>query len=213
MAVALGDTASLAAITRRRDTLTPISAHTMAYVSQLDAVDLDRAQRIADAAVDNARLQGDKYAALIGAHDLALNRGRPSAAVVANTRSRDVAVTSARVYLRERVRDALYWDGDSTAAVAAVHELERTAFGPMPQKPMERYGQIVDLCNVELWRAGHEDTRTVATSVQRLRRLSGLATDPGYNVFAQSCAMLLDAVADGSGVRRYGVAGRDHSPA
>src|SRR5687768_13278727 len=44
MAVALGDSTSLAAITRRRDTLTPISAHTMAYMSQLDAVDLDRAQ-------------------------------------------------------------------------------------------------------------------------------------------------------------------------
>ena len=52
MAVALGDSASLADITRRRDTLTPISAHTMAYMSQLDAVDLDRAQRIADAAVE-----------------------------------------------------------------------------------------------------------------------------------------------------------------
>ena len=120
MAVALGDSASLAAITRRRDTLTPISAHTMASMSQIDAVDLDRAQRIADAAVQNARVQGDKYAALINAHDFALNRGRPSAAVVATTRSREVAMPSARGYLRERVRDALYWDGDSAAAAAAV---------------------------------------------------------------------------------------------
>ena len=195
MAVALGDSASLAEITRRRDTLTPISAHTMAYMSQLDAVDLDRAQRIADAAVENARAQGDKFAALVSAHDLALNRGRPSAAVVANTRSREVVAAGARMYLRERVRDALYWDGDSAAAVAAVRELERTAFGPTPDKPMDRYGQIVDLCNVELWRAGHGDARTVASSVARLRRVSAASGDAGITTFAHSCAMLLDAVA------------------
>jgi len=195
MAVALGDSTSLEAITRRRDTLTPISAHTMAHMSQIDAVDLDRAERVADAAVRSARAQGDKYVALINAHDLALNRGRPSVAMVATTRSRDVAVASARVYLRERVRDALYWDGDSAAAVAAVRELERTAFGPTPEKPGERYGQIVDLCNVELWRAGHGDARTVGSSVARLRRLSASSPEPGINAFAQSCATLLDAVA------------------
>jgi serine/threonine-protein kinase len=194
MAVALGDSASLAAITRRRDTLTPISAHTMAYMSQLDAVDLDRAQRIADAAVEHAQARGDKYAALVSAHDLALNRGRPSAAVVASTRSREVAMTSARVYLRERVRDALYWDGDSAAATGAVRELERTAFGPAPSTSGDRYGQLVDLCNVELWRAGHRDARTVASSVARLRRVSA-PEDAGITAFAHSCATLLDAVA------------------
>jgi serine/threonine-protein kinase len=201
MAVALGDSASLAAITRRRDTLTPISAHTMAYMSQLDAVDLDRAQRVADAAVENAHAQGDKYAALVSAHDLALNRGRPSAAVVANTRSRDVGVTSARVYLRERVRDALYWDGDSAAAAAAVRELERTAFGPAPAKQNDRYGQLVDLCNVELWRAAHGDARTVASSVTRLRRVSASSDDAAITTFAHSCATLLDAVSASSNGR------------
>ncbi|HUQ82528.1 MAG TPA: hypothetical protein VM076_15370, partial [Gemmatimonadaceae bacterium] len=201
MAVALGDSASLAAITQRRSALTPISAHTMAYMSQLDAVDLDRAQRVTDAAVENARVQGDKYAALLTAHDLALNRGRPSVAVVASTQSRDVAITSTRVSLRERVRDALYWDGDSAAAVAAVKELERTAFALTPDKPNDRFAQIVDLCNVELWRAGHDDTRTVVGSVARLRRLSAGATDAAYGTFAQSCATLLDAVAATSGGR------------
>ena len=193
MAVALGDSASLDEITRRRDTLTPISAHTMAYMSQLDAVDLDRAQRIADAAVQNARAQGDRFAALVSAHDLALNRGRPSAAIVANTRTRDVAVANTRMYLRERVRDALYWDGDSTAAAAAVRELERTAFGLTPGKPVERFGQIVDLCNVELWRAEHDDERTLSTSIAQLRRAA--ASGEQGAPFANACATLLDAVA------------------
>jgi tetratricopeptide (TPR) repeat protein/predicted Ser/Thr protein kinase len=200
VAVALGDSASLSAITRRTDTLTPISAHTMAYMSQVDAVDLDRAQRVADAAVENARQQSDRYVALLTAHDLALNRGRPSAAVVANTRARDVAA-SARVSLRERVRDALYWDGDSAAAATAVRELERTAFGPTPEKPADRFGQVVDLCNVELWRAGHDDSRTLATSVARLRRIPVQGADAAAAAFAQSCAMLLDAVAATGGGR------------
>jgi serine/threonine-protein kinase len=196
MAVALGDSASLNDITRRRDTLTPISAHTMAYMSQIDAVDLERAQRIADAAVESARMQGDKYVALVNAHDLALNRGRPSAAVVANARSRDAAsAAGTRVYLRERVRDALYWDGDSVAAEAAVRELERTAFGPVPEKPADRFGQIVDLCNVELWRAGHDDARTLSSSVARLRHAAASTTEMPLTGFAHSCATLLDAVA------------------
>jgi hypothetical protein len=195
MAVALGDSASLADITRRRDTLTPISAHTMAYMSQIDAVDLDRAQRISDAAVENARIQGDKYAALVNAHDLALNRGRPAAAVRANARSRDVAASNPRVYLRERVRDALYWDGDSAVAVAAVRELARTAFGPTPEKPSERFGQIVDLCNVELWRVGHDDLRTLTTSITRLRHAATASPEVPVSGFANACATLLDAIA------------------
>ena len=193
MAVALGDSQSLADITRRRDTLTPISAHTMAQMSQLDAVDLDRAQRISDAAVENARIQGDKYAALVTAHDLALNRGQPAAAVRANTRSREVAAANTRVYLRERVRDALYWDGDSAVAAAAVRELERTAFGPTPEKPSDRFGQIVDLCNVELWRVGHDDLRTLTTSIVRLRQATASPEMP--TSFPTVCATVLDAIA------------------
>jgi serine/threonine-protein kinase len=195
MAVALGDSASLTEITRRRDTLTPISAHTMAYMSQLDAVDLDRAQRVADAAVDHARVQSDKYVALVNAHDLALNRGRPSAAVVASSKGRELAVANARVYLRERLRDALYWDGDSAAAASAVRELERTAFGPPARKQMDRNAQIVDLCNVELWRVGHNDPRTLVSSIDRLRRVTAPPTESGIVGFARMCATLLDAVA------------------
>ena len=196
MAVALGDSAALNEISRRRDGLTPISAHTVASVSQLDAVDLDRAERVADAAVENARAASDRYAALVTAHDLALNRGRPSVAIVVTARTRDAAAdANTRTYLRERVRDALYWDGDSTAAAAAVRELERTAFAPVPEKRSERVAQIVDLCNVELWRAGHGDSRTVAASVTRLRRLAAMMSEPGIESFAGSCAMLLDAVA------------------
>ena len=115
-------------------------------------------------------------------------------------------MASARVTLRERVRDALYWDGDSAAAAAAVRELERTAFGPTPVKAGDRFGQIVDLCNVELWRAGHDDARTVASSVARLRRASATSSEAGIRAFAHSCATLLDAVAATS-------SGRSDAPA
>ena len=196
MAVALGDSASLAAITRRRDTLTPISAHTMAYMSQIDAVDLDRAQRIADAAVENARVQGDKYAALINAHDLALNRGRPSAAVVANTRSREVAVASARVYLRERVRDALYWDGDSAAAVGS--GARARAHGVRADAGEAGRSVRADRGSVQRGAVARGARRRAHGREQRgcdcadCRRQHG---DAGISAFAHSCATLLDAVA------------------
>jgi len=143
--------------------------------------------------VENARVQGDKYAALVNAHDLALNRGRPAAAVRANTRTREVAAANTRVYLRERVRDALYWDGDSAVAAAAVRELERTAFKPTPEKPSDRFGQLVNLCNVELWRVGHDDLRTLTTSIGRLRHAAASPEVP-VSGFANACATLLDAI-------------------
>ncbi len=167
----------------------------MASMSQIDAVDLDRAQRISDAAVENARIQGDKYAALVNAHDLALNRGRPAVAIRANAQSREAAPANTRVYLRERVRDALYWDGDSVAAVTAVRELERTAFGPTPEKASDRFGQIVDLCNVELWRVGHDNLLTSTASIARLRHAATAWPEMPTSSFATACAMLLDAVA------------------
>ncbi|MBW8839089.1 MAG: hypothetical protein JF602_04425, partial [Gemmatimonadetes bacterium] len=92
------------------------------------------------------------------------------------------------------MRDALYWDGDSVAAVAAVRELERTAFGPTPEKPSDRFGQIVDLCNVELWRVGHDNLGTSTASIARLRR-AATAWPEMPTTFATACAMLLDAIA------------------
>lgn len=144
--------------------------------------------------MENARLQGDKYAALVNAHDLALNRGRPAAALRANAQSREVAAANTRVYLRERVRDALYWDGDRATAAAAVRELEHTAFGPTPEKPSDRFGQTVDICNVELWRVGHDDLRTLTSSIARLRHGGTASPQMATTTFANACAMLLDAI-------------------
>jgi hypothetical protein len=65
----------------------------------------------------------------------------------------------------------------------------------VPEKPGDRFGQIVDLCNVELWRAGHDDTRTLTSSVARLRHAAASSTEMPLTGFAHSCATLLDAVA------------------
>jgi hypothetical protein len=75
-----------------------------------------------------------------------------------------------------------------------VHDLERTAFGPTPEKPQERFNQMVDLCNVELWRVGHDDLRTSTASIARLRHAATASPEMPTTSFANACATLLDAI-------------------
>jgi hypothetical protein len=40
----------------------------------------------------------------------------------------------------------------------------------------------VDLCNVELWRAGHDDARTLVSSITRLRRFATVSNGCRFGV-------------------------------
>ena len=136
MAVALGDSASLAAITRRRDTLTPISAHTMAYMSQLDARrPRSRAAHCRGGGGERARAGRQVRRARERARPRAQSRAAVGGGGGEHADPRGGRDECARVSARAGARRAvLGWR--QLRRRAAVRELERTAFGPAPEKPV-----------------------------------------------------------------------------
>ena len=181
-AVALGDTAALDDLLRRRDELTPTATHTIAQVALTEAIDLDRATAVLESGIARAATESERFWMLLDMHDLELNRGRPSRALAV---TRQYAVAGAPGFeLRERVRDALFSDGDSAAGYAAARELARRDSAPLPP-PTDgnaRASRLADRCTLELWRIAHGDTTTA-------RRAIGLLPTDG--VCAQALAATL----------------------
>ena len=195
-AAALGDTAELARLRARAPAMSPASLHTIQLVSQLDAVDLASAERAAAVRLARPLVGAEAYTALAAAHDQALNRGRPREALSLTARYA-AAEPYPHAALRERIRDALFWDGDTTAGAAAAGELARVvaAARPVTGDGDARAEQLVNVCTLEMWRLAHDDDRTAHRGIELLRgdarggdRLTGAAD------FGAQCAVLLDAM-------------------
>ncbi|MDF1506279.1 hypothetical protein PYV61_25210, partial [Roseisolibacter sp. H3M3-2] len=171
MAVALGDTGALAALERRAPGMHPASVHLIEEISMLDGVDLERAGRIVAASALGAsadRNESDRVAFALISHDVALARGRPARAAAFLEATRE-AGHPAHLIDGAYVLDALFGEGDTAAAVAALRTLEPVAYGPTPATLPLRYRQESALCASELWRVARGDERTAAQSVARLR--------------------------------------------
>jgi tetratricopeptide (TPR) repeat protein len=108
--------------------------------------------------------------ALILAHVLALNRGRPREALAA---LQGMPEHSKHERLRWRVVDALYWDGDNAAAAEAVRELQRYAAAPPAQSADDRDAQYQDLCVEQQWRLARGDLASAGSAIGRLRAANG----------------------------------------
>jgi serine/threonine-protein kinase len=129
-----------------------------------------------------------KFAQRVGA----LNSGRPSDVPAV----REAAGNLGEPALRSRIRDAMSWEGDSAAAIAAVRELTRYVNAPATGASAIRE-QDQDICALGQWRLAHGDLSAAEAASRRLHaaRLPGLQGRDSAS-FAQSialCAALLDA--------------------
>ena len=120
---------------------------------------------------------------------LALNRGRPAEARRLRHERREAMGGSASPLIEE-VMDALYWDGDSVAGVAAVRKLEAMADAVPPDSiPRHPYS-----CVLAQWRLAHGQLSTVRRTIARLRSLSVPPATARVVLISQGCAILLDAL-------------------
>ena len=192
MAVALNDDAMVNDVIRRRNSIHTLSAHTITMISQFDGVGLDGAEQVAATIVESDGSPMEKFVYLLQAHDLAMNRGRLSRALVMSGKYQEYQPGSP-IAVRERVRDALYWDGDQNAARAALVEVERRAYAPTAPEDSAFGWNYSDICTAELWRLEHSDTRTAAASMRRLR--DAARERPGTQManLLNGCALILDA--------------------
>ena len=98
--------------------------------------------------------------------------------------------------LRDRLRWALWWDGDTSRAVEAARELRLSADGPLVSGRALR-SQYADVCALGLWRAGHAEFAAAKSAGDRLRaaHMAGLHGDDSASAehYPELCAALIDA--------------------
>ncbi|MBC7790028.1 MAG: serine/threonine protein kinase [Anaerolineae bacterium] len=192
MAVALGDSVALADIEARRSSLNSMTVHSIQFISQLDGVDVDRAERISRERTPRDAPSSLRSYRVLAAHDLELNRGRPSNAL-ALTGELAREQGPAGVELRERIKDALFWDGDTTGAAAAVATLARATAGTPPDSNPARALYFVNLCYVELWKLARGDAASASANIARLRQ-GATGALAGNASFTNGCAIMLEAL-------------------
>ncbi len=127
-------------------------------------------------------------------HVLALNGGRPQEAARILTGKPDVPGLSANVGLP--MREALYWGGDTTAAVEVARRLvPRAAGATLPGEAGKVH--IRSLCTLTTWRLSRGDYRYAEAAARRLREstVRGLAERDSIVMieYKTKCAALLEA--------------------
>ena len=134
----------------------------------------------------------ERVDAALAAHSLAMNLGRTADALAQTSRLRDLRPDS-HAYLRLRVFDALYGDGD----IAAGSEAARTLGAPIDSlfRALPRAGSRIaaDACTVAQWRLAHGDTSEVRAIIALLRARDMRRDDQPVSVAPAVCGDLLGA--------------------
>jgi tetratricopeptide (TPR) repeat protein len=200
MAVSLGDSAALRMLRARFDEMPMGTLRLILMTAECDAVALDDADEAVAAMLRRAATADERAITLVHAHAYALNRGRRADALrTTEALARDDPVP--RWHLRIRVLDALYADGDTAAAQAAVDTLRRFADAPLASDLRARSAQYEDITVVTQWQLWHGDRRALSRVLKRLT--VGAPSDSLRRVVASRIdASLLRALATNSGGSR-----------
>ena len=192
-ALASGDSAALERLRAELPGRDTWELRAFAHASQLGAPSLDDGARALAIIEKRSSTLAERVDATLAAHSLALERGSTSEALEATTRLRRLLPAS-RAWLRLRVLDGLYGDGDASAATAAADSLAG-AMGSAPfQTSGTSEGWLADACVLSQWRLLHGDTARVAGTIARLRRWRDAGSALVVSTAPRACAELLDAL-------------------
>jgi tetratricopeptide (TPR) repeat protein len=185
------DTAELRRVRGSLRRLDPANLRAMALASQHDGFGLaDGAQAIE---ILGARARGtERVDLLLARHSMAVQQGRPRAALDATTRLGTFQPGS-HAHLRLRVLDALYAEGDSAAAAGAVRELEMLTSGGLAAVAFTFDTRLADLCVLSQWHISRGDTTGVGVAIDVLRRAgASIRQLPPVSAAPAACAELLE---------------------
>ena len=134
---------------------------------------------------------GERIETALARHSLALNRGRPHEAAAIRS---ELAALEPDDYLNLRfpVLAALYGEGDSVAAVAAVEEMSKHFRLPTASASREAASSLDNLealCVMAQWRL-HDGTRLFA--LEAAKALRRAVTQTGLDAEPLFCAVLLE---------------------
>lgn len=193
IALARGDTADLRRVRGSFRRVDAFNLRAMAQASQFDGFGIaDGAHALAILEARAAR-RADRLDLLLAHHSLAVQQGRPRAALDATTRL-GASQLGSHVHLRLRVLDALYGEGDSAGAAVAAQELGTLTSGGLAAGAFTSDTRLADLCVLSLWRISDGDTTGVEIAIEALRRAGATIRHlPPVGAKPAVCAELLDA--------------------
>lgn len=184
-----------AGLRRLRDRFAAIGTHSLTriqWTSQMDGIALQDAERAVAVLIHRAGERRERARAIGQARWLALNQGRPQAAVLLDD---SVRTLEGQPYWSPgfRILYGLYWDGDTTAAAEAVAVMEGgrraiVAARSVESTPADVASQLV---RPEQWRLWHGDWSLTPRIVAVLRRAA--ASDSAMS-FLDRQADVLDAI-------------------
>ena len=192
VALARGDQGELRRMRNMLPDLNDANLRLIGMTSQFDAAgveDGERALRIRTRRTSAT----DRIDALLAAHSLALNQGRPVLALDFTEQLEELK-PGLRAHLRLRVLDALYGDGDSTAAHQAANMLTQYSDARLAPSPDLRALQLADLCVLEQWRLSHGVTDRTRRIVAILRGAAIPRTPVPVSANQLACAQILEAI-------------------
>jgi serine/threonine-protein kinase len=161
------DSAALALFRPRFHELRPGTLWKIWSLSQqagFDIADAVRAQAVLVVRVDPGIDPGD---VLTSVYELALNRGRPQEAQRLAEAIEPSWSSADR--LAVVVLSALYGDGDTAAAAAAIRALGRQVEAPFAAGAKLRHSQFEYVCVVQQWRVAHGDFAGTPAAIAKLR--------------------------------------------
>lgn len=184
------DTAALAQFRPRFQQLRPGTLSTIWALSQQAGFDVADAMRAQDALASRIDPGIDPGDVRTSVYELALNRGRPEEAQrLAEVHSPG---WSADDRLAVVVLSALYGDGDSTAAAAAMRTLGSHLELPFAAGTKLRHSQYEHICVVQQWRGAQGDFAGMAAAIAKLRIPDPSA--PGWLILQNAaCSAALEA--------------------
>ena len=190
-AVAADDTAARRRVRGAFARSSAADLRAIATVSQFDAIGLDDGARAVAILQGRGGADADRADLLLAEHSLLLNQGRTDDALEATGRLRRLQPGS-DAWLRLRVLDAVFADGDRGAAAEAARALSEATRATPLDVPTSWDGWVANACVVGQWRMSHGDTTGVRGFVDILRRRRTI--DPATRVGASpdACAELLD---------------------
>jgi DNA-binding SARP family transcriptional activator/tetratricopeptide (TPR) repeat protein len=184
------------ALQRFRDTLPrlgPVTLRAIARTSQFDGIRIDDGAEALAVLQRRAAQPADLASLAVAEHSLAVNRGRPHDALAVTTRLRRI-LPGSHAWLRLRILDALYAEGDTLAAYAAVNELGDLVGARLATATTGSDVWLADACVLAQWRLGHGDTTGVAGIIASLAGAQrGAAAPLLVSTAPNACAALLDA--------------------
>jgi DNA-binding SARP family transcriptional activator len=192
IALARGDTANLRRIRSSLRRLDPFNLRAMAQASQFDGFGIADGVQALEILASRATRRADRVDLLLAQHSLAVQQGRPRAALEVTSRLGALQFDS-HAHLRLRVLDALYAEGDSAAAAGAARELALLTTGGLGAVAFTSDTRLADLCVLSQWRVSGGDTTGAGTAIDALRRAGAtLRNLPPVSATPAACAELLD---------------------